>query len=64
MSEFARQFHPKMGLTERELDVLKEIRSGSTLRDVSLALRVSQNTVKNHLRNIIEKLRLFGGLDA
>jgi DNA-binding NarL/FixJ family response regulator len=40
--------------------VLNEIHAGSSVRDISLALQISESTVKNHVRNIIEKLRLFG----
>ena len=64
MSDVSRPFQPRMPLTDREMEVLNEIRSGKPLREASRALRISENTVKNHLRNIIEKLRLYGGSDA
>jgi len=61
MSEFAKGWRPSAGLTEREMQVLNEIHSGKSLREVSQSLTISQNTVKNHVRNIIEKLKLFHG---
>lgn len=46
-------------LTERERDVLELLVSGVTSnRDLAERLFVSENTVKYHLRNILEKLHL------
>ncbi len=61
MSDISREWQPRGALTDREMRVLNEIHAGSSVRDISLALHISENTVKNHVRNIIEKLRLFSG---
>ena len=43
-------------LTDRELDVLKLVAKGLSNREISEELYISENTVKNHVRNILEKL--------
>lgn len=45
-----------MGLTSRELEVLELVAEGMGNRDVATKLHISENTVKNHLRHINEKL--------
>jgi DNA-binding NarL/FixJ family response regulator len=45
-------------LTPRELEVLRHVADGATNREVASRLGISENTVKNHVRNILEKLRL------
>jgi DNA-binding CsgD family transcriptional regulator len=44
------------GLTPRELDVLAEVASGSTNRDIARRLYISEKTVARHLSNIFAKL--------
>ena len=44
------------GLTSRELEVLKQIATGSRNKDVAATLSISEETVKVHLRHIMEKL--------
>jgi DNA-binding NarL/FixJ family response regulator len=44
-------------LTAREREVLAQVAKGATNREVAEALFISENTVKNHLRNIMEKLQ-------
>lgn len=43
-------------LTERELDVLRNIASGARNTDVAVTLGIGSETVKGHVRNILEKL--------
>ena len=43
-------------LTLRELDVLRELRKGSTNRQIAGRLFISEQTVKNHISRILEKL--------
>src|ERR671910_80468 len=51
-------------LTERELDVLKLVAKGLSNREISEELFISENTVKNHVRNILEKLHLHSRMEA
>jgi DNA-binding NarL/FixJ family response regulator len=45
-------------LTVRELDVLRLVVKGQSNREIAHDLFISQNTVKNHVRNILEKLHV------
>jgi two-component system NarL family response regulator len=51
-------------LTARELEVLKHVSDGSSNREIGSRLGISENTVKNHVRNILEKLRLHTRMEA
>jgi len=59
-----RQQVPTPRLTDREMDVLKLVAKGLGNRDVALQLNISENTVKNHIRNILEKLQLHSRMEA
>ncbi|MBN1248414.1 MAG: response regulator transcription factor [Anaerolineae bacterium] len=43
-------------LSDRELDVMRVLAGGHTNQEIALALHVSVNTVKTHLKNIYGKL--------
>jgi DNA-binding NarL/FixJ family response regulator len=43
-------------LTDRELEVLKLVTVGQRNREIAAELGISENTVKFHLKNIVEKL--------
>lgn len=45
-------------LTRRELDIVSCVAAGDTNRKIAERLGISENTVKNHLKNILEKLSL------
>lgn len=45
-------------LTYRELEILKEIINGLTNKEIAKLFNISENTVRNHLRNMMEKLQV------
>jgi len=45
-------------LTPREREVLQLVSKGLTNKEIGAQLHIAENTVKNHLRNILEKLHL------
>jgi DNA-binding NarL/FixJ family response regulator len=51
-------------LTERELQVLGLMGRGQNNREIGEQLFISQNTVKNHVSNIMEKLQLHSRMEA
>jgi two-component system NarL family response regulator len=51
-------------LTDRELQVLRYASDGLTNRQIGRRLQISENTVKNHIRNILEKLHLHSRMEA
>ena len=55
---------PAPRLTEREIEVLKLVARGMNNRDIAKELFISENTVKNHVRNILEKLQIHSRMEA
>jgi RNA polymerase sigma factor (sigma-70 family) len=51
-------------LTPRETEVLELIVAGRSNKEIAEALVISVSTVKNHLRNILEKLHLSNRIQA
>jgi two-component system NarL family response regulator len=51
-------------LTAREREVLALVAQGCTNRDIGRHLFISGNTVKNHVRNILEKLQMHTRAEA
>lgn len=50
---------PEPGLlTQRELEILDFVRTGATNREIATRLFIAENTVKNHLKNIMAKLHI------
>jgi DNA-binding NarL/FixJ family response regulator len=72
LTEFANKtkqtnYRPQMPapkLTDREMEVLKLVAQGMNNRDIAKDLFISENTVKNHIRNILEKLHLHSRMEA
>src|SRR5437870_13740304 len=55
---------PTPRLTDREMEVLRLVAQGLNNRDIAKELYISENTVKNHIRNILEKLHLHTRMEA
>lgn len=64
MSRSDRAHSPTPKLTERELEVLRLVAQGLNNREIAKQLFISENTVKNHVRNILEKLQLHSRMEA
>jgi DNA-binding NarL/FixJ family response regulator len=59
-----KQQMPAPRLTDREMEVLTLVAQGLNNRDIAKELFISENTVKNHVRNILEKLHLHSRMEA
>jgi two-component system NarL family response regulator len=51
-------------LTDRELEVLRLVAKGMSNKEIAAELVIAENTVKNHVRNILEKLELRTRMEA
>jgi DNA-binding NarL/FixJ family response regulator len=51
-------------LTDREIEVLRLVAQGASNPEIALALCITVNTVKVHLRNILDKLQLHNRTQA
>ena len=51
-------------LTDRELEVLDLVAHGRLNREIADQLVISVNTVRNHMRNILEKLQMHSRMEA
>jgi two-component system NarL family response regulator len=51
-------------LTARELQVLRHVAKGQSNRAIAEELFISENTVKNHIRNLLEKLQMKSRMEA
>jgi len=64
LQEFARPSRTSDTLSGREQEVLKLVSEGLSNKEISQALGISASTVKNHLRNIMEKLHVRNRVEA
>jgi DNA-binding NarL/FixJ family response regulator len=55
---------PDTGLSDREMDVLRCLSQGKTTAQISMELFISDNTVKTHVRHILEKLEASNRAEA
>lgn len=51
-------------LTSRELEVLQELSTGASNREIASRLVIAENTVKNHVHSILAKLKLRNRREA
>ena len=51
-------------LTAREIEILKLLSKGPTNKQIGHALGISDNTVKNHVNSVIEKLEVSDRTEA
>ena len=51
-------------LTQRELDILQLVARGRLNREIAGELFISENTVRNHIRNILDKLQMHSRMEA
>jgi len=51
-------------VTDRELEVLAQLARGSSNKEISTILNISESTVKTHLRNIFTKLNVLSRTEA
>ena len=51
-------------LTGRELEILTLVGAGKTSREIADDLYISENTVRNHVRNILDKLGMKSRFEA
>lgn len=61
LSEFSKDKIPRQEespLTNREREILLLVAKGMLNRDIAIHLTISEHTVKNHLKNILQKLQL------
>lgn len=54
----------KIGLSARELDVLKEMTKGSSNQEIAQTLFLSESTIKTHVSNILLKLDVKNRVQA
>lgn len=53
-----------LGLSPREVEVLRELAAGRSNKEIALALKVSPNTIKTHIAKVYEKLGAKRRTDA
>jgi DNA-binding NarL/FixJ family response regulator len=54
----------RSNLTTRELEILEMLAKGRTNKEIGSALEISDNTVRNHVINIIDKLEVSDRTEA
>ena len=62
--EMAESTQPQVRLTERELDVLEQLATGKTTKEIAKVLFVGEETVKTHLSSVYQKLGVSDRVQA
>jgi DNA-binding NarL/FixJ family response regulator len=60
----SRQEKPVAQLTEREVEILRLLAEGLSNKSISERLSLSENTIKYHLKNILQKLNVQNRTEA
>jgi DNA-binding NarL/FixJ family response regulator len=61
---FSQQLQPAKNLTEREIELLQLVANGMPNKAIAQTLSVSENTVKYHMKNIMQKLNVQNRTEA
>lgn len=71
LREFARQAHepvvpapPRTALSPREKEILALVADGKSNKEIATVLALAENTVKNHVKNVLENLHLENRVQA
>lgn len=71
MHEFANTPEPDqappqqlLSLTAREIEIIRELSTGASNSEIARRMFISENTVKNHIHNILEKLNMSSRREA
>ena len=68
LHEFARRARGEVpsirNLSPREIEILRLVAQGASNQEIAQALTITTHTVKNHLRNIMDKLHLQNRVQA
>jgi len=57
------EFQPT-DLTDREREVLSLLAQGLSTNEIARSLSITSSTVRNHIRNILQKLHVHNRLEA
>lgn len=58
------QLNNKTPLSNREIEILKQVHSGYLSKEIAAKLCISLNTVNNHRKNILKKLQVENSIEA
>lgn len=50
--------HPMQGLTTRQTDILRELANGSSNREIASKFRISEDTVRTHVKTLFVRLEV------
>ena len=53
-----------LGISDRELEVLKALAAGQSNKEIGRTLNISPNTVKTHIARLYAKMQVHGRIQA